>query len=67
MLISKPLPSISFLILFKFSSLELSSTIIVLNLIFGYLVLQKLTDFISEFKDLKEYSILGNSNNLFLF
>jgi len=30
-------------------------------------IFEKLIDLISEFKDLKEYSIFGNSNNLFLF
>ena len=39
----------------------------ILNLIFGYLVLEKLIDLINEFKALKEYSIFGSSNNLFLF
>ena len=67
MLISKPLRSISFISLFKFSSLDLSSTIIILNLMFVYLVLEKLTDLINEFNALKEYSIFGSSNNLFLF
>ena len=67
MLISKPLPSISFFNLFKFSSLDLSSTIMVLNLMFGYFVLEKLIDLISDFRDLNEYSIFGSSNNLFLF
>ena len=31
---------------------------------FGYFVLEKLIDLINEFKALKEYSILGSSNNL---
>ena len=39
----------------------------VLNLMFGYFVLEKLIDLINEFKALKEYSIFGSSNNLFLF
>ena len=53
--------------LFKFSSLDLSSTIIILNLMFVYLVLEKLTDLINEFNALNEYSIFDSSNNLFLF
>ena len=64
---SKLLPPISFFSLFKFSSLDLSSTIMVLNLIFGYLVLEKLIDLISDFKAFKEYSTFGSSNSLFLF
>ena len=67
MFISKLPLLISFLILSKFSLFDLSSIIIVLNLRFGYFVLQKLIDLISEFRDLKEYSIFGFSNNLFLF
>ena len=39
----------------------------VLKLIFGYFVLEKLTDLISDFNALNEYSIFGSSNNLFLF
>ena len=42
-------------------------TIIVLNLMFGYFVLEKLTELIKDFKALKEYSIFGCSNNLLLF
>ena len=34
--------------------MDLSSTIIVLNLIFGYFVLEKLIDLINELKDFKE-------------
>ena len=67
MLISSPLFSVIFFIFSKFSSFDLSSTKIVLNLILGYLFLQKLIDLIREFKALKEYSIFGFSNNLFLF
>ena len=52
---------------FKFSDFELSSTRIVFILIFGYLALQQSIDLIKEFNDLKEYSILGFSNNLFYF
>ena len=49
------------------TSLDLSSTTMVLNFMFGYLVLEKLIDLISDFKALIEYSIFGSSNNLFLF
>ena len=66
-LISKLSSVIKLFILEKFLSLDLSSTIIVFILIFGYLFLQNLIDFISDFKDLRVYSILGNSNSLFLF
>ena len=66
-LISKLSSVIKLFILEKFLSLDLSSTIIVFILIFGYLFLQNLIDFISYFKDLRVYSILGNSNSLFLF
>ena len=39
----------------------------VLNLMLGYLLLEKLIDLMSDFKALIEYSIFGSSNNLFLF
>ena len=67
MFISNLFLSINFFNLSKFSSFDLSSTTVILNLIFGYFFLQKLIELINELKDLKEYSILGSSNNLFLF
>ena len=66
-LISTLFLAINSSILEIFSFLELFSTIIVLKFILGYFIFEKLIDLISEFKDLKVYSIFGNSNNLFLF